>query len=136
MAKTTVMMVSNPFVSAPTPVAAVDSCTGLPAERVNTFKYLGLHFHASGDMSRPITPLKAKVAGSWAVVQQKHSQLQSGNMVNLKLFLLQSILGLSLHYACELWGMHSPFGASTRAQTALQSIYEGYLRHICRIKYT
>ncbi len=53
------------------------------------------------------TNLKAKAAGSWAVVQQRHSQLQCGNTVNLKVFLLQGILVPSLHYGCALWGMHS-----------------------------
>ena len=45
-----------------------------------------------------------------------------------KLFLLQTP---SLHYGCELWGMHTPRG---EAQT-LQSIYDRYLRHICGVKY-
>ncbi len=89
------------------PVAIVSTCNGLPVERVDTFRYLGLHFHASG-VSHLITPLKAKAAGSWVVVQQRHSQLQCGNTVNLKLFLIQSILVPSLHYDCDLWGMHSP----------------------------
>ncbi len=86
-------------------------------------------------ISHIITPLKAKAAGSWAVVQQRHSQLQCGNAVNLKPFLLQSILVPSLHYGCELWGMHSPSGAANRARTALQSLYDRYLRHICGVKY-
>jgi len=42
----------------------------------------------------------------------------------------------SLHYECELWGMHSPSGAAKKARTALQSIYDKYLRHICGVKYT
>jgi len=80
-------------------------------------------------------PLKAKVAGSWAVVQQRHSQLQCGNTVNLKNFLLQSIVVPSLHYGCELWGMHTPCGVAQKARVALQSIYDRYLRHICGVKY-
>jgi len=80
-------------------------------------------------------PLKAKVAGSWAVVQQRHSQLQCGNTVNLKNFLLQSIVVPSLHYGCELWGMHTPRGEAQKARVALQSIYNRYLRHICEVKY-
>ncbi len=32
--------------------------------------------------------------------------------------------------------MHSPRGAAQNAQTALQSIYDQYLRHICGVKYT
>ena len=81
------------------------------------------------------TNLKAKAAGSWAVVQQRHSQLQCGNTVNLKFFLLQGILVPSLHFGCALWGMHSPNGTAQKAQTAVQSICDRYLRHICRVKY-
>jgi len=88
VAKTKGMVVSKSLARSPTPAAIVFTCNGLPVERVDTFKYLGLHFHASGDISHLITPFKAKAAGSWAVVQQRHSQLQCGNTVNLKLFLL------------------------------------------------
>ena len=131
------MVVSKSLARSPTPAAIVFTCNGLPVERVDTFKYLGLHFHASeGDISHIITPLKAKAAGSWAVVQQRHSQLQCGKAVNLKFLLLQSILVPSLHYGCESWGMHSPSGAANRARTALQSLYDRYLRHICGVKYT
>jgi len=70
-----------------------------------------------------------------AVVQQRHSQLQCGNTVNLKLFLLQGILAPSLHYGCELWGMHTPCGEAQKARVALQSVYDRYLRHICGVKY-
>ncbi len=136
VAKTKVMVVSKSSAGSPTLAAVAFTCNGLPVRRVDTFKYLGLHFHASGDISHLITPLKAKAAGSWAVVQQRHSQLQCGNTVNLKLFLLQSILVPSLHYNCELWGIHSPSGAAKKARTALQSIYDKYLRHICGVKYT
>ncbi len=41
-----------------------------------------------------LTPLKAEVAGAWAVAQHRHSQLQCDNTVNLKVFLLQSIYGI------------------------------------------
>ncbi len=126
-------VISKSSARSPTPAAVIFTCNGLPVGRVDTFTYLGLHLHASGDISHFIIPLKAKVAGSWAVVQQSLSQLQCGNIVNLKLFLLQSILVPSLHCGCELWGMHSPCGAAKRARTALQSIYD---RHICGVRYT
>ncbi len=45
------------------------------------------------------------------------------------------VLVPSLHYGCELWGMHSPSGAANSARTALQSLYDRYLRHICGVKY-
>ena len=64
-----------------------------------------------------------KAAGSWAVVQRRHSQLQCGATVNLKLQLLQSILVPSIHYGCELWGMHSPGVAlANKARTGLEQI--------------
>ncbi len=135
VAKTKVMVVSRSLARSPSPAAVVFTCNGLLVQHVDTFKYLGLHFHTSGDISHLITPLKAKAAGSWAVVQQRHSQLQCGSTVNLKLFLLQGILVPSLHYGCELWGMHTPRGAAQRARVALQSIYDRYLRHICGVKY-
>ncbi len=135
VAKAKVMVVSRSLARLPSLEAAVFTCNGLLVEQVDTFKYLGLHFHSSGGVSHLITPLKAKAAGSWAVVQQRHSQLQCGNTVNLKLFLLQGILAPSLHYGCELWGMHTPHGEPQKARVALQSIYDRYLRHICGVKY-
>ena len=63
-------------------------------EQVPSFKYLGLHFHETGLVSHLMTPLTAKMAASWAVVQKKHARRKCGNTVNLKLKLLQTILGL------------------------------------------
>ncbi len=102
-------------------------------QSVDAFKYLGLHFHASGDISHIITPLKAKAAGSWAVVQQRHSQLQCGNAVNLKLFLLQSILVPSLHYGCELWRMHAPLARQIERELLCSPSMTD--RHIRGVKY-
>ncbi|DBA95762.1 TPA: hypothetical protein ACH3X1_001316 [Trebouxia sp. C0004] len=114
VAKTKVMVVSTSLTRSPSPEAVVFTWNGLVVEQVDTFRYPGLHFHTSGGISHLITPLKAKAAGSWAVVQQRHSQLQCGSTVNLKLFLLQSILLPSLHYGCELWGMHTPMARHKR----------------------
>ena len=134
VAKTKVMVVSKHSVRSP-PVATVFTCNGLPVEHVDTFKYLGLHFHISGGISHLIAPMKAKAARSWGVVQQRHSQLQCGNTVNLMLSLLQSILVPALHYGCEIWGMHTPTGEAKAARAALQSIYDRFLRRICGVKH-
>lgn len=133
VSKTKVMVVAKPAARAAPRMAAVFTCGGLPVQQVDTFKYLGLHFHESGSISHLITPLKAKAARSWAVVQQRHSQLQCGKTVNLTLSLLQSILVPSLHYGCQLWGMHSPTGPAKTARADLQSIYDKFLRRICGV---
>ena len=136
VAKTKVMVVSKPSVRVPPPVATVFTCNGLPVEHVDTFKYLGLHFHTSGGISHLIAPLKAKAARSWGVVQQRHSQLQCGHTVHLMLSLLQSILVPALHYGCQIWGMHTPTGEAKTVRAALQSIYDRFLRRICGVKHT
>ena len=129
--KTKVMVVS----SQTCPITTF-TCHGQPIEQVQSFKYLGLHFHESGNISHIIRPLKAKAAGSWATVQRKHSQLQCGNTVNLKLQLLQSILVPTVHYGCELWGMHSPHAAMAKqTRTNLERIYIKFLRRICGVKF-
>lgn len=131
VAKTRVMVVSK---SACPPI--VFMCNLQPIEQVQTFKYLGLHFHASGDISHLNGPLRAKAAGSGAVVQRRHSQLQCGNTVNLKLQLLQSTLTPSIHYECELWRVHSPTVAlAKKSGTDLQRIYARHLWHICGVKF-
>ena len=83
---------------------------GLAVGCIETFKHLDLPFHASGDTSHHITPVKAKAAGSLAVMQQRHSQPQCGNTLNFNLFI---VLVASLHYGRGLWGMHSPCAAKT-----------------------
>ena len=129
--KTKLMVVSS---TASPPLTL--TCNGQHIEQVQSFKYLGLRFHESGNISHLIRPLKAKAAGSWAVVQRRHSQLQCGSTVNLKLQLLQSILLPSVHYGCELWGMHSPHMATVKkARTDLEQIYAGFLRHICGVRF-
>lgn len=80
--------------------------------------------------------LKAKMTGSWTMVQRQHLQLQCGNTVNLKLHLLQSILFPTKHYGCELWGMHSPHSAiANRARSDLEQIYARFLRCICGVHF-
>ena len=44
-------------------------------EQVDSFKYLGLHFHKPGDIVHLIKPIQHKAAGSWAAVQRRHSLL-------------------------------------------------------------
>ncbi len=108
--------VYSTYARSPAPTAAVFIYNDLSVRRV------GLHFHASSDISHLITPLVAKAAGSWAVVQQMHSQLQNGNTVNLKVFLLQS--SLLLHYGCKLCGLHSLCGAANKACTWYTAIHD------------
>lgn len=64
--------------------------------------------------------------GSWL--------LGCGSTVELRLFLLQSIIVPSVHYGCELWDMHNPHGAAKKVRTALQPIYDKYLRHVYGVK--
>ena len=68
VAKTKVMVVSKPSVRSPIPAAIVFTYNGLAAEHVDSFKYLGLHFHTSGSISHLIAPLTTKAARSWGVV--------------------------------------------------------------------
>ena len=92
MAQTKVMVVSKPSVRSPPPAPIVFIYNGLAAEHVDSFRYLGLHFHTSGSISHLIAPLTTKATWSWGVVQERHFQLQCGDTVNLTLSLLQSIL--------------------------------------------
>ena len=48
--KTKVMVVSKPSARSPAPTTPIFTCNGLQVGRVDTFKYLRLHFHASGDI--------------------------------------------------------------------------------------
>ena len=45
------------------PVTAV-TCNALPAEQVDSFKFLSLHFHRSGDTLNLAQPIKHKAASS------------------------------------------------------------------------
>jgi len=66
-------------------------------------------------------------AEGFATVVWQHSQPRT--------FLLQSTLVPSLHYGCGLWGMHGLGDAARKPRTAIQTIHDRYLRHICRVKY-
>ena len=82
VAETNMMVVSTSLTRLSSPKAVAFTCDGLLVEQVDTFKYLGLQLYSPGGISHRITPLKAKATGSWAVVQQRHSQLQCGSTVN------------------------------------------------------
>ena len=100
-----------------------------------TLCYLGLHFHESDSVAHLTKPLKAKTAGSRAMVQQKHAQFQCGDTVNLKLSLLQALLMPTVHCGCAVWGMYSPsIALANSARSELQRVYERYLRIICGLQ--
>ena len=126
--KTKVMVVSA------SPSLASFTCNGQCIDEVQSFKYLGLHFHASGDILHLIRPLKAKAERAWAVVQQRHSQLQCGDTVCFKLQLLQSILVPSVHYGCELW-VHMCPGSSTALRSAKHQVSMLIKHHQLMVKY-
>ena len=127
--KTKVMVVS----AAPK-LSRTFTCNGNPVEQVATFKYLGLHFHESGSVAHPITPIKSRAGNSWAAVQRRPSLLQCGTTVKLHLRLVQAILVPALQYGCQVWGMHSPHVAvANDACSQLQSLYDYYLRTISRL---
>lgn len=72
------------------------------------------------------------MASAWAVEQMKHAQFGCGNTINIKLRLLQTILVPTVHYGCEVWGMHSTqVAAANAARADLQRLYEFYLRRVC-----
>ena len=76
---------------------------------------------------------------SWAIVQQKHAQLQCGDSVNLKLHLFQSILVPTFHYGCQVWAMHSPTdrAANTaRKHLDLEQKYLFDLKRVCGVPST
>ncbi|DBA71860.1 TPA: hypothetical protein ACH3X2_010909 [Trebouxia sp. C0005] len=125
VAKTKVMIVADAASS-----QATFTCNGQTVEQVTSFTYLGLHFHQSGQVSHLIDPVRTKANGAWAQVQRRHSLLDCGSAMSIHLHLLQAILVLALHYGCEVWGLHSPSGATQHAREALQHCYESYLRRI------
>ena len=112
-------------------------CNGQTVQRVPSFRYLGLHFHESGLVQCLITPLKAKMASAWAIVHRKQAQFGCGDTVNIKLRLLQTILVPTVHYGCEVWGMHSTqVAAANAARAELQRLYEFCLRRICGLPHS
>ena len=104
------MVVSKPSVRSPPPAVIVLVCNGQAVEHVDSFKYLGLHFHTPGGILNLIACLEAKAPQSWGVIQQWQSQLQCRNTINLVLSLLHSTLMPALHDGCQLWGIHTPTG--------------------------
>ena len=96
--------------------------------------YWGLHFRESGHISHMIKPSLDKATATWAVIQNKHAQLQVGDTVNLK---FQSILVPTFHYGGEVWGMHSPTSTDAKqARTQLEQKYMFYLKRICGVQST
>ena len=103
VAKTKVMVVSKPSARSLAPTTAVS-----PAMVFQWGALTHLYTWVCTIMHQAvccivITPLKANAAGSWAVVQQRHCQLQCGYTVNLELLLLPSILVPSLHFSSHKW---------------------------------
>ena len=116
---------------------ATFTCQNQPLEQVQSFKYLGLPFHQSGHISHLITPKLNKAAASWALVQQKHAQLQCSDTVCLKFRLFQSILAPAFHYGCFVWGMRSPTdSAANNICKQLEQKYMLYLERLCGVPST
>ena len=78
-----------------------------------------------------------KAAASWAIVQQKHAQLQCSDTVCLKFRLFQSILAPAFHYGCPVWGMHSPTdSAANNIRKQVEQKYMLYLKRLCGVPST
>ena len=130
VAKTKVMIIGNG-------TQATFTCQSQPLEQVESFKYLGLPFHQPGHISHLITPKLNKAAASWAIVQQKHAQLQCSDTACLKFRLFQSILAPAFHYGCPIWGMHSPTdSAANNIRKQLEQKYMLYLKRLCGVPST
>jgi len=94
-------------------------------------------FHQSGHIAHLITPKLNKEAASWAIVQQKHAQLQCSDTVCLKFRLVQSILAPAFHYGCPVWGMHSPTdSAANNIRKQLEQKYMLYFKRLCGVPST
>lgn len=110
--------------------ALVHHCLQSPllamAQKYNNLNaFLGLQFHQSGAVSYMITSFEAKTAGSWALVQQHHAQIQCGDNVTFQLPLFQSILVAAIRYGCQVWGTHSPSAAAAnKARLHLEQLYK------------
>ena len=120
IAKTKVMIIGDD-------TWTIFTCTNQPLEQVESFKYSGLPFHQSGHIAHHITPKLNKAAASWAIVQQKHTQLQCSDTGCLKFRLFQSILAPAFHYGCL-------FGACIVPQIQLPTMCaNSWNRNICYI---
>jgi len=130
IAKTKVMIIGDD-------TRTIFTCTNQPLEQVESFKYSGMPFHQSGHVAHLITPKLNKAAASWAIVQQKHAQLQCSDTVCLKFRLFQSILAPAFHYGCPVWGMHSPTdSAANNVRKQLEQKYMLYLKRLCGVPST
>ena len=109
------------------------TCDGQPLKKVDSFKYLGLHIHSSGDIQHTISHLQPRAAGAWAVVQKKHKQLGVVDSVNLKLKLHGAIMPPTLCYGSEIWGLYGSRTARTE-RAKLERCYERQLRQICGVR--
>ncbi len=130
IAKTKVMIIGDG-------TQTIFTCQNQPLEQVKSFKYLGLPFHQSGHIAHLITPKLNKPAASWAIVQQKHAQLQCSDTICLKFRLFQSILASAFHYGCPVWGMHSPTdSAANNSRKELEQKYVLHLQRLCGVPST
>ncbi len=101
------------------------------------FQVLGPALSPVWSHSHLITPKRNKAAASWAIVQQKHAQLQCSDTVCLKFCLFQSILAPAFHYGCHVWGMHSPTdSAANNVRKQLEQTYMLYLKRLCGVPST
>ena len=113
------------------------ACNGLPVEQVNSFKYLGLQFHKSGDIVHLIEPIKHKALDLIEPISWLLGSCSAASLFVCTVNIHQSIFELALHYGCKVWGMHNPdAGSDKRARLDLQMVYDFYLRVVCGLSST
>ena len=132
-AEKTKVVVFNPSRRACTPTH-MWQCNGQPVQQTDSFKYLGVQFHASGAIKHTIRHMRPRGVAAWAVVQQMNRQLQCPDNVNRKTKLYSNIVEPTLCYACEVWGIHTLTGAANAQRLKLERTYEKQLRQICGLK--
>ena len=95
-----------------------------------SFKYLGLVFHESGELGPMLRQLHSAGQGARAQLQAKFSRLGCSTSLPMLLRLFSSLVAPAISYGCEVWGSQCHGNLVSDAKK-LQGVQVAFLRNIC-----
>ena len=123
------------FGAAPTDAAAQAewACGGIPIQRVEEYKYLGVLFSAKLGLAATFKRLRGCLNGAWVKLQKQFGVLHNGVSLALMRAMFQQGIPPAGSYACELWGVRRLSGPCKMERKRLGQTHVQLWRRLLRL---
>jgi hypothetical protein len=99
-------------------------------DKMDSFKYLGVHFRSTGNPSHYMIAARDRIGGAYHVMRSKFCGLFCGANARLQLCLFNAIVTSTALYRGELWGCHPRTSASTSTRAERKRTAQKHCKYV------